>query len=455
MTDLKKRLDVDIVVVGGGPVGALAALGFANAGASVVIAEQAPGASRRLAGEWIHPDGYRILRQIAGDPPAGVRTRGFIVIPDDGSPDIVLDYGGGSSGLCVQHHLLVAWLRELIAAHPGVQLEFGARASIRDGRVILDSSSGQIEVRADLIVAADGRSSRIEQKTQGRRATMQMSWTGGLLIDDPGPDAGPYGRVFLGGPGPVLLYPVGDGFRLTFDLPATSHRASRNPDACLKILQAVLPEYFHKSISHAIRTQGVQWAACGFRPRTRFGQGNIVLAGDAAGYFHPLTAAGLTLGFQDVATMIANEPERYRALRYRQCVPSELLSNALYLVMSGHGTGAAVIRSQVLDSWRNNPEIRRETISLLACEEMSVVAFSKVFSSLGMRAVFGQPGLSRSEVLRGINQIRTWGTWPLGAVATLAGSSATRLRTRVPAASFEAAGILHRREPANLRGGIS
>ncbi len=50
---MRERYDVG--VIGGGPVGCVAALEFARRGASVLLLEANPRASQRLAGEWLHP----------------------------------------------------------------------------------------------------------------------------------------------------------------------------------------------------------------------------------------------------------------------------------------------------------------------------------------------------------------------------------------------------------------
>jgi len=73
----------DIAVIGAGPVGLVTAAAFARKGARVLLLEANAGASRRLAGEWLHPPGVEALRrldllpeEILAGHPAG---RGFAV----------------------------------------------------------------------------------------------------------------------------------------------------------------------------------------------------------------------------------------------------------------------------------------------------------------------------------------------------------------------------------------
>ena len=72
-----------------------------------------------------------------------------------------------------------------------------------------------------MLVAADGSRSpvsRLAGLTHSRRkvSTLVGCFLQGAALPDPG-----YGHVFLGGPGPVLAYPVGAGrVRVMFDVPA-------------------------------------------------------------------------------------------------------------------------------------------------------------------------------------------------------------------------------------------
>ena len=90
----------DIAIIGGGPVGCTTALAFAKRGARVVVLEANPRAATRLAGEWLHPPAVEVLAELGVDlGPEGYPTgRGFAVLPDDGSPSIVLSYPAGRTG---------------------------------------------------------------------------------------------------------------------------------------------------------------------------------------------------------------------------------------------------------------------------------------------------------------------------------------------------------------------
>ncbi len=63
----------DVAVIGGGPVGMVAALAHAHRGARVLVLEANPAASQRLAGEWLHPPARLALEQLGVDLPACLR----------------------------------------------------------------------------------------------------------------------------------------------------------------------------------------------------------------------------------------------------------------------------------------------------------------------------------------------------------------------------------------------
>ena len=91
----------DAVVIGAGPVGCVAALAQARAGARVLLLEANPNAARRLAGEWLHPLGLSVLHELGLDPSENSRFdsgRGFAIFPDDGSTPVVLPYANGARG---------------------------------------------------------------------------------------------------------------------------------------------------------------------------------------------------------------------------------------------------------------------------------------------------------------------------------------------------------------------
>ena len=114
------NVERDVAVVGAGPIGSAAALAFARRGASVVVFEANPAASRRLAGEWLHPPGVEVLQRlgidVAAEGAGATPGRGFVVFPDDRSAPIMLPYPDGMQGVSLEHESLVSLVRERATA---------------------------------------------------------------------------------------------------------------------------------------------------------------------------------------------------------------------------------------------------------------------------------------------------------------------------------------------------
>ena len=131
----------DVAIVGAGPVGSLCALAHARKGARVALLEANPKASKRMAGEWLHPPAVRMLREVGirlDTQPLSTAGKGFVVFPEDGSEPIVLPYPEGLHGLACEHAAIVSNLRDAIEHEPGVDFIPHARVrSVEDERVTL------------------------------------------------------------------------------------------------------------------------------------------------------------------------------------------------------------------------------------------------------------------------------------------------------------------------------
>ena len=105
----------------------------------MALLEANPNASKRMAGEWLHPPAVRMLREVGlrlDTQPRSTTGKGFAVFPEDGSEPIVLPYVDGAHGLTCEHAAIVSSLREAIRNEPGVAFIPYARVrSVEDERV--------------------------------------------------------------------------------------------------------------------------------------------------------------------------------------------------------------------------------------------------------------------------------------------------------------------------------
>ena len=223
---------IDVVIAGAGPVGCSAALQMARRGMRVLLAEAQPQACTRFAGEWLHPVGVQALKAAFGDDVtrtfSGFSGYGFCVHAP-GEDSIVLPYDSGQTALSFKHHELVESARQQAAVHPGVTYAPGMRLACDDGRLTVAGN----RLNPKLVVGADGKNSRLRQALATARRPLRPAQTLGAMaglelcgVDLP---IEGFGHVFLGGPGPMLLYRIGvDRIRISIDVPAAHAHLKRD-----------------------------------------------------------------------------------------------------------------------------------------------------------------------------------------------------------------------------------
>ncbi len=369
----------DVGVIGGGPVGCVSALEFARRGASVLLLEANPRASQRLAGEWLHPPALAQLRRVGVDlsPDQGhADGKGFVVFPDDGSEPVVLPYRKGAQGMCCEHNRLVSLLRARVETDPGIRyLPFARAVKIHEPWVTYEQrGSARRAVRADLVVGAGGRRSVAHHELGLEARNASFSRMAGLMLENVTLPFEGFGHVFLGGPGPALAYRVdASRVRLCLDVPLTPELQTDHPADLWDAFHAVLPPALREDFRRALRPGAVIWAANQLRPRVHYGRDGLVLVGDAVGCYHPLTALGMTLGFEDALALAGSGSfVDYRNGRLRKNRVPELISVALYEVFTDTSPETNVMRSAIYDLWRREPLERQRTMGFLAGENTSL-----------------------------------------------------------------------------------
>ena len=397
----------DVAVVGAGPVGSLCALAHARKGARVALLEANPRASRRLAGEWLHPPAVRILRDvgIAVDSlPRSSEGKGFVVFPEDGSEPIVLPYLDGSRGLACDHAALVSNLREAIERGTDVDFFPHARVNgVKDERLTYALNGADRSLDAARIIGADGRASVVRQSLGLSTDPMLCSCMLGITLNDVGLPFEGFGHVLLGGPGPILVYGLADRrVRVIVDVPLDRWSPRDRVGFLSEAFAAVLPEPLGPAFVEALRAGKFDAATNQLRPRVSYGSSRRVLIGDAAGHYHPMTAVGMTLGFGDALALAeGGKFRRFVAGRFRATSSPEFLAMGLYEVFADHRAEAVAVRRAIYRGWRANARYRDRTTRILACEDRSAVQLGFAFFSTVSRALAeGIPGIHRQFAAR-------------------------------------------------------
>jgi len=410
---------VDVVIVGGGFVGIAAAAALADGRRRIVVLEARVGADPRFRGELIHPHGVDVLEGLGLRAPlaraGGFDVRGFAVVPGAEVPAVLLPYddidGRPRRGLSMDHHAMVASLRAEVGARPGVEIRTGERVTgvvrERDRVVGVETADGE-RVMADLTIVAEGRHSKLRGLLGIAQEVRLLSFTAALLLEDVEVPSARHGHVFLGAPGPVLAYAIGEGrVRMCVDIPAS---AEKGRGAILALLRGAyapfVPEPLRAAMLRAASADGLEVCANHAIHTRRCAGPGVVLVGDSGGCSHPLTATGLTTGLNDIrvladelgagATAVEGEGEgldaallRYQRRRYRFVRAREILADALYEVFRGASPGPLAVRNGILRYWQGSARARTASMALLSGQESRLSAFLAEYARVVGRSAYG------------------------------------------------------------------
>ena len=305
----------DVVVVGGGVVGAACALALAKLGLDVVLVEarEPPrwnAAQRDLRVYAFAPDNAALLdalgawnsiRESRAQPYRRMRVWDAA---GGGELDIDADaLGRRELGWIVEHGLLVDRLWSALPA-AGVEVLCPAKAESlaqdeRSVRLALDSGR---TLEARIAIAADGGESVLRSLAGIEVDAHDYSQRGVVAyIETTSPHEGTAWQRFLPG-GPLAFLPCGDGLSsIVWSLP--DEEAAR----VLALDDAAFGEALTKAFEARLGAVRVASKRAAFPLRRQLArrqcEGRVLLAGDAAHVVHPLAGQGVNLGLRDVAAL--------------------------------------------------------------------------------------------------------------------------------------------------------
>ena len=383
----------DVAVIGAGPIGTVAAIALARSGAKVILLEAQPEKKKQIAGEWLHPPGLEILERLgillAFERVNHATGHGFVIFPDDGSKPIKLRYPNRKMGMSCEHNLIVSTLRKVAANCEGIHYIPNARVTQIQGQHLSFKDLKRIEtfnISSQLIVAADGRSSLAHKVLGISYKPKLISYIAGVLLEDVELPFEGFGHVFLDGPGPALVYRISDNqVRICLDVPLDFPK--RNVDLW-NAYSPVLPSELLARFRQVLEKKQVAWVANGYRSRIDYGLPGIALVGDATGYFHPMTATGMTVGFMDVDCFVRTQSfKKYQRQRNFGTYVPELLATTLYEVFSRDDDTVVALRRAIYQMWRQEPKECVRTMHLLSGAQLNIMHFTGSFYKVLMIAV--------------------------------------------------------------------
>jgi flavin-dependent dehydrogenase len=291
---------IDVVIVGAGPAGAVAALVLARAGARVRVFDRTRFPRFKLCGDSINPGARAILSRLGLSAAlhGALPVDGMIVTSDAGTRSVGR-YGPGQLGHMISRHrfddLLLASAR---AAGACVEEGVLVAAPVFSGDVVagVEVVAGQRRCRqaSTVVIAADGACSRLARAAGlASHAREPRRWAVGAYFEDVADGAGArrFGEMHLRADRYIGIAPLPGS--VTNACVVTADRgALRHPERLLVDTLRTDPGLDGRFSRARMITRPVCLGPLAVDAQAS-GAPGLLLAGDAAGFIDPMTGDGL------------------------------------------------------------------------------------------------------------------------------------------------------------------
>ena len=308
---------VDVIVVGGGMVGAATALALAKEDLEVALIEREPPAP--LAGDdpfdlrvsALAPASIALLDRLGAW--ASIRAeraalyRRMRVFDAAGPGDLTFDaadVGRPYLGYIVENRRVQLALWSRLREFDNVECLTGSepqRLEARDRDVSLTLADGR-ELRADLVIGADGQRSWVREASGIGVSNRDYDVAAQILSVEtayPQQDI-TWQRFTPDGPQAFLPLAGNRGSLVWYDAPERVRaRHVLSPEALGEAAMAAFPE----ELGEITRVAGQAWFPIRRMHAHHYSAKRVLLVGDAAHAIHPLAGQGANLGFADVEAL--------------------------------------------------------------------------------------------------------------------------------------------------------
>lgn len=294
----------DVVIAGGGPAGAFAALILARAGVGVRVFERARLPRHKLCGDTLNPGALAVLARHVETAPLVAKSDDIhgMLLTGPGGVSVRGEYGGGITGRAVTRSVFDEWLLRQ-AAEAGAQVEEGA--AIKGAHVVDERVSGVLVARdggaalahpCRLVIAADGRRSTLAfTRGLARQPARPRRWAIGAYFTDVA-GCSTVGEMHVREGHYIGVAPVPGG--LTNVCVVMPHAAGDprfgSPVALIRSRLTADPGLRDRFAAARRAGEPVMLGPMAVDADAA-GEPGLLLAGDAAGFIDPMTGDGLRL----------------------------------------------------------------------------------------------------------------------------------------------------------------
>jgi flavin-dependent dehydrogenase len=298
------HFDCDVLVVGAGPAGTVAARRLAAAGVRVRIVDRATFPRDKLCGDTLNPGCLAMLDRLDAAVARRIRARAVAItgmtISGPGGVTVNADYPSRLTGAAVLRREFDEWLLEAAVSagacfEPGVGIQ---RPDVADGPLRVTgvrSRCGRREyaLRARVLIAADGRTSRLATSLGLTTfAAKPRRWAyGGYFRGVSGMSS--HGEMHLRADGYVGVAPLPGGITNVCVVRERPHLTAGQPAATVIANAIATDRALRDRFADAIAVSEVTVLGPLAVESLAAGCPGLLLAGDAAGFVDPMTGDGI------------------------------------------------------------------------------------------------------------------------------------------------------------------